>query len=72
MSVQTIEVEQRHAVLVRYIEHRRLEGFRIISQSETSAELHKLAGFPAFLHKEQSLYIVVDENGRIWVRKANY
>jgi hypothetical protein len=67
-----ITLEQRHAALLEFIEHRLKQGFFIVSQSETSAELYKPPGFPAFLHKEESLYVVVDESGRLWVEKSNY
>ncbi len=72
MFGQTCSLEQRRARIERFIARRIKEGFKVVSRSDVTAELVKPAGFPAFLRKEKTLYVDIDEQGRLWVRKATY
>lgn len=65
-------MDQRRAALAWYIQRRQRKGFQVVSCSETTAELRRPACFPAFLRKEEVVYIDVDQRARIWVRKYNY
>lgn len=62
-------IEKRRAALNRFIAQRIKRGYRVVSLGDTAAELFKPAGFPYFLRKDKTLFVVVDEKGKLWVRK---
>ncbi|HZQ09008.1 MAG TPA: hypothetical protein VFD70_20695 [Anaerolineae bacterium] len=70
MTPANLSLEERKQVFERFLERYAKRGFQIISRSPISAELYKPAGFPAWLFKEQTLYVDIDEQGRIYVRKG--
>jgi len=72
MLHESKSLDHRRITLEGYIARRLNEGFRVVSQGDTSAELYRPAGFPAFLRKPQSIYVQVDEQARLWLRKTNY
>jgi len=65
-------IEQRRAVLERFISQRVKRGYRIVTLCDTSAELYKPAGFPSFLRQAKTLFVGVDEHAKLWVRKTTY
>lgn len=64
--------KDRRATLESYVQRRLKRGFQIVSRSDTTAELHKPAKFPAFLRREQTIYVDVDEQGRLFIHKSEY
>ncbi len=72
MNAQAKTLKQRRAALTWYLARQIPKGFRIVSITSTTAELFRPERFPAFLRKDKSCYVDVDEQGRIWVLKSNY
>lgn len=72
MNHEVKTLEQRRAALQWYVERCLKKGFSIQSRSATTAELYKPAGFPAFLRREQTKYVQVDQHGRVYVRTSQY
>lgn len=65
-------VEDRRAALEWYIDRRRKKGFKVVSQTDITAELYKPPQFPEFLRKEQTIFVNVDEHAVVWVRRVHY
>ena len=61
---------ERQDALTRFLERYIKRGYTIVSRSPTTAELYKPARFPAFLFREQTLYIDIEKTGSIYVRKV--
>lgn len=70
MQRQVLSPDERQHILEKFIEKYLARGYRLISHSPTTAELFKPEAFPAFLNKEQNLFVDIDEYGRIFVRKS--
>lgn len=70
MQHPSLSLDERQHILERFIEKYLARGYRVISHSPTTAELLKPESFPAFLNKEQNLFVDIDEFGRIFVRKS--
>lgn len=72
MLYEPLPLQERSAALDSYIARRVKRGFKLISYSETSAELYRPPGLPAFLFRAESLYVTVDEIGWVNVDKRHY
>ena len=62
-------LEIRVEVLDRFIARHVKAGFKIVTRTETSAELDKPSGLLAFMSPPETLYVVVDETGHLWVNR---
>jgi len=70
MTPAGLSLPERQEALERFLQKYLRRGYQIISHTPTTAELYKPARFPAWLFPEQTRYIDIDDEGRIYVSKA--
>lgn len=70
MLPDPIPLDKRQDLLGDFVSRRVLNGYEIVSLSERSAELYKPRIGSLWLARAESLFVDVDEVGRIWVRKS--
>jgi hypothetical protein len=71
MESNPSSLDQKSDILEQFVARQIKRGYQVVSHSVSSAELYKPAGFPAFLAKETTLYVIVDESGRLFVQKRS-
>lgn len=69
-DMSPVPLEERKQRFNNFIEQRVARGFKVISRSDTTAELHKPPTFPRVLTRSLTVFADVDDYGRIWVRKV--
>lgn len=70
MTPAGLSLQERQEALERFLQKYLRRGYQIISHTPTTAEIYKPAHFPAWVFREQTRYIDIDETGRIYVFKA--
>lgn len=70
MSTVKLALEIRKKAFDHFIETYLQRGFVVNSRGPTTAELYRPARFPHWLFKEQTLFVDIDEFGRIYITLA--
>lgn len=70
MEPAQVSLEDRTAILLRFIRKYTQRGFTVVTRTPTTVELFRPARFPGWLFREQSIYLDIDETGTIYLRKT--
>lgn len=65
-----LSLDARQEALDRFIEKYLRRGFKLNSHGPTTAELYRAPRFPLWLFPEQTIFVDIDERGRIYIVKA--
>lgn len=69
MLYSALPLDRRSTILENIVTKYYSRGFNVISRTSTTAELYKPKFILPFVRREQTVYLDVDEKGRVFVRK---
>lgn len=69
MLKRLLNLEDQKLLLDEFLKRYLARGFKIISRSPTTAELFRPHGSIPWLQNEKTLFVDLDDRGRIYIRK---
>jgi hypothetical protein len=65
-----LPLERRTRALDQFVQNYLTRGYKLNSRTATTAELYRPARYPAWLFREKTVFVAIDEIGRIYLTEG--